>query len=284
VEELIVVLAGAAVFAGAFYFLRPLLLDFASGEAARTDAQPIPARWRTLLEAAVPQSRHLPAEAQERWLRRTRELIATTRWEGCGGLVLTEEMQLTVAGQAALLTLGLGQESYRRLREVLLYPKTFVASHYCDPQAPHTPDNLEDRPPSLGEAWHNGTVVLSWDSAREGGRNPTDGRNVVYHEFAHQLDFDHGLTADAPASVDRAFVPDPAAWARVLADAYGALAAALHAGRGTVLDAYAATNLAEFFAVATETFFERPVELRAEFPALFAQLASIYRQDPSRWT
>ncbi len=286
---LLVILSGAALFVGAFVLLGPVVLRLTAREVAREEARPIPARWRTVLSRAVPQGDRLPSSDRERWLRRTRELIATTRWEGCSGLVLTEEMQLTVAGQAALLTLGLAEASYSRLREVLLYPRTFVPARFCNPLAGSIAEDLERPLPELGEAWSNGIVVLSWDSAREGAANPRDGRNVVYHEFAHQIDYDHGLTAGARTSqsfrdaVDRAFVPDVDAWERTVTESFARLCDKVNAGTTSVLDPYAATNLSEFFAVATETFFERPTGLAAEDPALFGQLEAIYRQDPGVW-
>ncbi|HKI96246.1 MAG TPA: M90 family metallopeptidase [Gemmatimonadales bacterium] len=287
---LLVMLAGAAVFVGAFMLLKPVLLRLTAREVAREAGRPIPARWRTVLSWAVPQGHRLPLGDQERWLRRIRELIVTTRWEGCSGLVLTEAMQLTVAGQASLLTLGLGEASYRGLREILLYPRTFVPTRVCDPLARPSADNLERPLPELGEAWSNGIVVLSWDSARDGAANPRDGRNVVYHEFAHQIDYDHGLTAGARTdrsfqeAVDRGFVPDVDAWERAVTESFAQLCDKTNAGTPSVLDPYGATNLSEFFAVATEAFFERPSALAAEYPALFGQLKAMYRVDPTTWT
>ena len=126
----------------------------------------------------------------------------------------------------------------------------------------------------LGHTQHRlGAVVLAWDAAKRGAVNPSDGRNLVLHEFAHQLDFEDYATDGAPALATRA---EYLAWARVMSSEFKALRAAEEAGTPTVLDTYGATNPAEFFAVATETFFERPRALRARHPELYAELGTVF--------
>ncbi len=122
-------------------------------------------------------------------------------------------------------------------------------------------------------------IVLAWDAAQRGAAHPSDGQNVVLHEFAHQLDFEDYSTDGAPALATRA---EYLAWARVMSSEFKALRAAEEAGTPTVLDTYGATNPAEFFAVATEAFFERPRALRARHPELYAELGRFFRQDPAR--
>jgi len=130
----------------------------------------------------------------------------------------------------------------------------------------------------MGESWGDGVVVISWDDAVRGARNPDDGENVVLHEFAHQLDAEDGITDGTP------LLPPGAlrTWGGVLSQEYERLHRDIAEHRGSALDEYGATNKAEFFAVATETFFEKPVQLEREHPELYGQLRQFYQQDPAR--
>lgn len=192
---------------------------------------------------------------------------------------------MTIAAQACLLTLALPGEPFPGVREIVVYPGTFVPRHVRDPrkwlQASEPPSQ---RPvPLEGESWGNGIMVLSWDAVREGARNPGDGSNVVLHEFAHELDFERHLTPpplDAPVAMLPS-VADAEQWRRALADSYQRLCGKIEAHAPSALDAYGATSIAEFFAVATETFFETPIQLAREEPDLYAQLRSLYQQDPA---
>ncbi len=131
----------------------------------------------------------------------------------------------------------------------------------------------------LGEAWGQGVVVLSWDDVRRGAADMRDGQNVVLHEFAHQLDQEDGAADGAPILPGRSRY---VAWARVLGAEYEQLRRDASRGRPSVLDDYGATNPAEFFAVATECFFEKPGLLRRRHPELYEELRAYYRQDPAR--
>ena len=130
----------------------------------------------------------------------------------------------------------------------------------------------------LGESWHRGAVVLSWDDVRRGAADIHDAQNVVLHEFAHQLDSESGGVEGLPDLPRGSLV---SAWARVLGREYRELAEEIRRRHATLLDPYGATNPAEFFAVATETFFERPLALRRRHPELYEQLKLFYRQDPA---
>ena len=140
----------------------------------------------------------------------------------------------------------------------------------------------------LGEAWDSGAVVLAWDAVEHGTTIPDDGHNVVLHEFAHQLDFEDGKADGAPVlgSEDFWFRQRSRyrAWARVLSREYEQLRAEIQQGQAEVLDGYGATNPAEFFAVATESFFERAVQMREKHPELYEELRRYYRQDPAQWS
>jgi MtfA peptidase len=282
-----------AVLGGAFFGLRRLLLRWVTASAARTAAEPIPSRWLASIDRDIPATRHLTPAERQALLRSARELITTRHWEGCNGLVLTADMQLVIATQACLLTAAIPGEPYPHLREVLVYPTAFVARRVCDPRAWLGTNDPAKATAELGESWSSGVIVLAWDSALAGAAHPGDGRNVVFHEFAHELASEHflipaGLSPGelhniayrlAPSMTPT--VPDPARWQRVLEESYEQLCAKVSDDTASVLDPYGATNLAEFFAVATEVFFERPHELAAEYSDLYEQLRVFYRQDPA---
>ncbi len=283
-DRILVLFASGLVVLGAVLTLRPLLLRLSRRDALRRQSQPLPPEWLSLLDQNVPATRHLGDEQRLRLLRSSRELIRTRHWEGSGGLVLREELQLTIAAQACLLTLAMPGEPFPSVREILVYPRTFVPRRVCDPRKWLQASEPQRALPLLGESWGNGVVVLSWDAVREGVENPSDGHNVVLHEFAHELDFERHLTPpplDSLADM-RPSVADPEQWRRVLEDSYERLCGKIEAHAPSALDAYGGTSIAEFFAVATETFFETPVALAHEAPELYAQLRSLYQQDPGR--
>jgi Mlc titration factor MtfA (ptsG expression regulator) len=201
--------------------------------------------------------------------------MADKHFEGSGGLTLTEEMKVTIAAEACLLLLHLEGPCYPTLRTVLVYPHGFV------PKSVGSRGTGQVVPPPvrlMGESWGDGVVVISWDDAVRGARNPDDGENVVLHEFAHQLDAEDGITDGTP------ILPAGAlrTWGGVLSEEYERLHRDIAEDRKSTLDEYGATNKAEFFAVATETFFEKPVQLEREHPELYGQLRQFYQQDPAR--
>ena len=197
-------------------------------------------------------------------------------FEGCGGLELTDEIKVTIAAQACLLLLHRETDYYPRLITILVYPHAYVAKS-IEPIGGGVV--LEGETARLGEAWKDGVVVLSWDDVRQGASDLHDGHNVVLHEFAHQLDQQDGSADGAPILEHRS---QYVTWARVLSDEYDQLRRDTEKGRTDVLDEYGATNPAEFFAVATECFFEKPIQLRRKHPQLYEELKAYYRQDPAR--
>jgi Mlc titration factor MtfA (ptsG expression regulator) len=189
-------------------------------------------------------------------------------------LVVTDRVRLTIAAEASLLALYLPEGCFGPLKAVLVYPTAFVPQRFAwvrenAPLAPHA---------ALGESWERGTVVLAWDDVLRGVEMPHDGQNVVLHEFAHQLDSAGGKANGVPSlgSSHRY-----AAWTEMLERNFARFTREMRNGRPSVLDPYAATNEAEFFAVATEVFFERPQALRHQYPELFGELQRYFRQDPS---
>ena len=207
------------------------------------------------------------------WLVRT--FLAEVRFEGCGGLQITDEIRVTIAAQACTLLLNREQDHYPGLQSVLVYPESFsVPSEYVD-EIGVVHEGYEGR---LGEAWLRGAIILAWDEVRHDTRHYRDGRNVTFHEFAHQLDQQDGDFNGAPL-LDRAV--HYRSWARILSREFDALQRAAERGERSVLDQYGATDPAEFFAVATEAFFERPIALRTEHPELYGELRRFFRQDPA---
>lgn len=241
-------------------------------------AVPFPDAWDEILERNLPLVARLDEADRAELRRRIQGFLAEKSFEGLGGLELTDEIRVTIAGQACLLLLHHGDACYPRLRSVLVYPTTYEA-----PSQTMSPDGVvtEGRQRRLGEAWTMGTVVLAWDSVRGGAADPKDGQNVVLHEFAHQLDMEDRSADGAPILGRRGLY---AAWARVLGAEYESLQEAIRKRQRTVMDRYGATNPAEFFAVATETFFEKPRQLKAKHPELYEQLREFYKQDPAGWT
>lgn len=242
----------------------------------RLRQKPFPADWIHILTKHVPYYSGLsPADRQELH-GHIQVFLAEKYFEGCGGLAVTEEMRVTIAAQACILLLHRETDYYPRLVSILVYPNTYLAHHRERDSIGLVTEGIQHR---QGESWSHGTVVLSWDNVRAGATDAQDGHNVVYHEFAHQLDIEDGHLADGSVSLPRSSMYS--AWARILGREYVSLKKDVAAGRKTVLDSYAATSPAEFFAVATECFFETPVLLKNKHPELYAELKLYYRQDPA---
>lgn len=255
--------------------IRRLLNRLLTGPVLALPTEPIPSFWAEVIAQRVPLSSQLDDRDRVRLLRLTQLFIREVPMEGCGGLELTDEIRVTIAATASLLLLGLPYPRFPGLRRVLVYPDTFVPLRIV----PYRSQALQEAPmPELGEAWRDGIVVLSWNEIRDGGAKERDGRNVVLHEFAHVLDFEDGASDGRPV-LDSAQAM--AAWATILKREFERQQAAAETAGDTDLDPYAVTNRAEFFAVATEAFFETGQRLRARLPALYEQLRAFYRQDPA---
>ena len=238
--------------------------------------RPFPATWRDIVRRYVPLVRELPAAQQLRLKKHIQVLLQEVPFIGCAGLEVTERMRVTIAAQAAFLLLGRGG-SFSNLREVLVYPGHFVV--------PRTETGAggvvhEGRDVLAGQSWQRGQVIVAWAAVQEGAAHPHDGANVVMHEFAHQLDQATGAANGAPY-VGRGVLQRD--WARVMNREFNALVARLGSEEPSLIDPYAATSPAEFFAVTTELFFEMPDALAAERPALYEQLKRCYRLDPLAW-
>ena len=235
---------------------------------------PFPARWEEHLHKNVPHYAYLSETEREVLQGDLRLFIADKHWEGCGGLELTDEIQVTIAAQACLLTLCLPHNLYPNVRSIFVYPSTFVARRRTV-----GPDGVvtEGEQARLGEAWRNGPVVLAWSDVSEGARDPGDGANVVFHEFAHKLDMMNGPADGYPPLHDAA---DYTRWQTAMNAQWTYLLEQAEKGRATVLDTYGAESAAELFAVAAEAFFEKPRQLERRHPELYLVLKEYFRQDP----
>jgi hypothetical protein len=203
--------------------------------------------------------------------------IVEKEWEGCGGLALNDEIRVTISAQACLLILNLPHNYYENVESIIVYPSTVVPPRRT-PGFFETPfEPVEDEEPIIGQAFSQGPVIIIWDAALHGGRHPELGYNVVYHEFAHKLDMLNGAADGTPPLYDRAEFRE---WVQVCSREYLRLQRDAERGKESFLDDYGATDEAEFFAVATEQFFDRPRALIKESPDLYNVLKEYYRQDP----
>lgn len=237
--------------------------------------QPFPAVWQTTLDRNVPYLRRLTAAEQAKLRDDIQVLVAEKYWEGCNGLEMTDEVRVTIAAQIGLLCLGFQEEYFEMVESILVYPDAYVAPSQTSLGGGVV---LEGESSREGEAWYRGPVILSWDDVLEDGRRDHDGHNLVLHEFAHQLDMQGGRTVNGMPILSNDAARSH--WQTVIDRQYRQLERHCRQGRPPVLDCYGTTNLAEFFAVTTEVFFERPRALHQHHAELFDLLADFYRQDP----
>ncbi len=230
------------------------------------------AQWRGA-EYALPFLDRLDDTERTRLRDLARRFIAAKEWNGAGGLTLTPAIQLSIALQACLPILNLGLDWYRGWVGIVVYPGDFVI-----PRQTVDADGIvhEYDDPVLGEAWEGGPVLLSWFPGHD-GLDDSDGASIVIHEFAHKLDMSNGATDGMPALHAEMSRAD---WIAAFEPAYADLCRRVDAGEETVLDPYAAEHPSEFFAVASEVFFEAPELLREAYPAVYEQLCHFFRQRP----
>jgi hypothetical protein len=255
-------------------FASPLL---AKQRRDRLKERLFPPLWNAVVENYLPIYPRLSTSERRRLQGHIQVFLKEKQFIGCGGVQVTEEMKLAIAAVACLLLLNERGTYFLKLRSVLVYPsayfvnETAIAGNYVVE---------ERRVARLGESWSRDQVVLSWEQVQRDASNWRDGQNVVLHEFAHQLDQEDGNAEGVP------FLPkdlDYAVWAQVMTQEYQQLCQDVQRGAKTVMDSYGTLNPAEFFAVATETFFEKPQQLLKKHPALYEQLQRYYQLDPVKW-
>jgi len=244
---------------------------------SRVLARPLTAAQLGFIERNVAQYKGMSSGLRTQLQRLVKQFLHQKTFVGCAGLEVTEEMRVTIAAQACILLLNRPSRVYPGLHAVLVYPGAFLVPRREQDEAGVVTETRQDL---LGESWGDGRVVLSWEHVRRAGVAPEGTHNVVLHEFAHQLDSESGSNNGAPflGSAERY-----RSWSETLSRDFALLRRDASWGQRDVLDPYGATNPAEFFAVATESFFEQPHELAARHPELYAEFESYYRVDPRAW-
>jgi len=239
-------------------------------------AAPFPAAWRETLGRRVRHYQFLGAAQQERVRSIVQVMLAEKEWAGAAGVNLTDEMKVTIAGIAGVMVSGYREPYFfDRLHTIVIHPGTI---RFSQEQALAN-RFLPEPTPLDGVAWERGPVLLSWEAIRDERRGPSRGRNVVLHELAHHLDGLNGQMEGIPP-LD---AEGESEWERVLEEELERLEDDARNGEPLLLDYHAGESRAEFFAVATECFFELPHALRRRHPDLYGQLVRFYEQDPSQW-
>ena len=245
---------------------------------AETRKKPFPGEWEAFLRTNLVHYGVLD-DIERAELQATMQVFLEEKtWEGCGGLELSDEIRVTIAAQACLLQLGLPHYYYRNVESILVYPSTVVPPQRQPGVFERVDAPLEVSAPLLGQAFAQGPVILVWDAVLRGARHPEQGHNVVYHEFAHKLDMLDGAADGTPPLADRDQLDE---WVAVCSHEFLRLRKLAENGHKTFLDSYGAENEAEFFAVATEEFFDRPLALQKHAPDLYHVLSAYYHQDPA---
>ncbi len=240
-------------------------------------ATPFPEEWENTLRQSVGHFSLISAEQQQKMRDGVRVMLAEKEWEGCRGLELTDAMRVVIAASAGVLILSFADFYFDNVQTILVYPDAFVVKQEHAIAGGAT---IEEDSERLGEAHQRGPILLAWEDVQENARKPGFGENLVFHEFAHQLDMLNGAFDGTPNLPTRALADR---WAKIMNDEYRRLQRAERRGRATVLDPYGATNPAEFFAVATECFFDAPRTMRQAYPDLYQLFRDYYRQDPAAW-
>jgi len=238
---------------------------------------PFPLSWDSILTENVGVYRKLPLPLRVQLQRLIRQFLHEKHFTGAGGLEITDEIRVTIAAEACMLVLNRSSGVYPGLRYIIVYPTGFIVERSRPDEAGVVEVAAHNL---LGESWHNGKVILAWDSVLRGARDFSDGQNVVLHEFAHQLDNENGGADGAPLLANASSYRS---WARALSEEFSELQEDTRQGRQSLMDHYGATNPAEFFAVATETFFEKPRQMALNHAELFSVLKDYYRVDPGDW-
>jgi Mlc titration factor MtfA (ptsG expression regulator) len=249
---------------------------FKKRRRAKILAEPFPPEWLAMLHAVG--HYHVLSEPDQRKLRNSVQIIiAEKEWEGCRGLELTDAMRVTIAAFAAILILGMDDYYFDEVATILVYPNAYIVKEERALAGGATMEEESDR---LGEAHYRGPIILSWEEIQDNARYPGHGSNLVFHEFAHKLDLRNG---DFDGTPNLATDELARRWAKIMFDEYRRLQRAERHGHETLLDPYGATDPAEFFAVATECFFDTPQAMRDMYPKLYGLFREYFRQDPASW-
>jgi MtfA peptidase len=248
-----------------------------SRRRAAIEQASFPSAWETILRRNVLHAAWLGEDARDRLRGFVNVFLAEKRFEGCGGLAVDDEVRVTIAALAGVAMAGFRGEYLDHLRSILVYPGDYRASRSTPLAGGGV---LEWEEPRLGETWLGGSMVLSWPRVLEGGRFRGGGENLLVHEWAHALDAADGEVDGVPP------LASPRArrrWAGEFAASMERFMVRLDDGRAVPLDPYAAEGPAEFFAVASECFFQDPHRLVRFDRSLHGLLVEAWRQDPAGW-
>ncbi len=251
----------------------PLLVKW---QRDRLMANQFPKSWLSIIESNLSIYKSLTSEQQKELLGYIQVFLKEKQFIGCLGLQITEEIKVTIAAIACLLLFGDRKTYFPNLRSVLVYPHAYIVNELIM----NSYVVEERRVARLGESWTRDQLVLSWEQIQQDVLNWKNGHNVILHEFAHQLDQEDGLAEGVPI-LPRAL--DYEVWKLVMSAEYLQLCDRVENGQKTVIDNYGTTSPAEFFAVATETFFEKPKQLNQKHEVLYEILQRYYRLDPRQW-
>ncbi|MFM7886550.1 MAG: zinc-dependent peptidase [Pseudanabaena sp.] len=243
----------------------------------RLMATPIPRHWLNIIESNLAIYHSLEIDQQQQLQGYVQVFLKEKQFIGCLGLQVTEEMRVTIAAIACLLLFGDRKTYFPNLRSILIYPHAYIVNEIA------ISDRYiveERRVVKLGESWTQDQLILSWEQIQQDLGNWQDGHNVILHEFAHQLDQEDGRAEGVPI-LPRTL--DYALWAKVMTADYLQLCDQVERQQKSIIDSYGATNPAEFFAVVTETFFEKPKQLYQQHSSLYELLQRYYRLDPRQW-
>ena len=243
----------------------------------RIKAQPFPEEWKQLIDSRIPYVTTLPQSLRTELYGLTQVFLAEKHFEGCSGFEITDEVKIIIASQACVLLLNRNNDIYPKLKTILLYESAFFSE---DEEYQENGVISLTTKVRAGESWTIGVVILAWEEIERGFRHHHDGYNVIIHEFAHQLDQGNKHVDGVPVLDNRAL---HTRWQEVFSEHYSQLISDIQRRRKTVLDDYGATNPAEFFAVASESFFEESIKLNDKHPELYEVLQSYYKQDPARF-
>lgn len=253
------------------------MFGFKKRRREKLRAAPLPQSWLSALKTNVPLYNCLPPADQIELQGHIQIFLAEKLFEGCRGLKITDEIRVTIAANACILLLHRQTDYYPGLTSILVHPQAYRATNRR-----HIGDGviIEGDEVRLGESWHRGSVVLSWEDVNRNSLGQQVAQNVVLHEFAHQIDISGGQGDSSPVLQKSASFEE---WADALQENYEQLQDDVAADRPTVLDDYGATDPAEFFAVATECFFTNSHQMRLQHPRLYAELGEFYQQDPAKY-
>ncbi|MDJ0727898.1 MAG: zinc-dependent peptidase [Prochloraceae cyanobacterium] len=255
-------------------FLLPIITEF---RRDRIRNKPFPPRWKFILRKNFLIYKSLPKNLQSRLKGHIQVFMAEKQFIGCDGLELNDDIKVTIAAIACLLLLNERGEYYPKLRSILVYPTAYMVTTR---QAFGDYGIAESKEARLGESRSRDLVILSWEQIKYDLNHWQDGHNVILHEFAHQLDQEDGIANGVPILSKK---QDYLNWAKFFTREYKQLIADVKNGQKTVMYSYATTNPAEFFAVATETFFEKPQEMEQNLTNIYNLLKNYYKLDPTGW-